>query len=99
MINTLLSGVFKVITSLVNVLLTPINLLISNYLPELSSALGVVRNFFTASFTYIGWVVDSTFISSETISLLIAVFTMKLLVPLAINTIKLAIKWYHMLVP
>lgn len=99
MINKLLMGIFKLIIGLVNVLLTPINLLITNYLPDISSALSLVRQFFQYSFTYIGWVIDSMFLNSETVSLLIAVLTMRLTVPLLINAIKLALKWYNTLKP
>lgn len=99
MINKLLMGVFKIIISLVNLLLTPINLLISNYLPSVSSAIGLIRNLFQTMFTYIGWVVDSTFISSDTIALIIACLTLKFTIPLAINAIKIAIKWYNNIKP
>lgn len=97
MINKLLMGVFKLVIGLVNVILTPINLLITNYLPDLSNALALIRNLFNQAFTYIGWVLDSMFVSRETISLLIAVLTMRLTIPLAINAVKLAIKWYNAL--
>lgn len=97
MINKLLMGVFKLVIGLVNVILTPINLLITNYLPDLSNALALIRQLFNLAFTYIGWVLDSMFVSRETISLLIAVLTMRLTIPLAINSVKLAIKWYNSL--
>lgn len=97
MINKLLMGVFKLVIGLVNVILTPINLLITNYLPDLSNALALIRQLFNTAFTYIGWVLDSMFVSRETISLLIAVLTMRLTIPLAINAVKMAIKWYNAL--
>lgn len=97
MINKLLMGMFKLIIGLVNILLIPINLLITNYLPELSTALSLIKQLFNYCFTYIGWVLDSMFISSETVSLLIAVLTMRLTIPIAINSIKIAIKWYNSL--
>ena len=97
MINKLLMGVFKLVIGLVNVILTPINLLITNYLPDLSNALALIRQLFNYAFTYIGWVLDSMFVSRETISLLIAVLTMRLTIPLAISAVKLAIKWYNAL--
>lgn len=97
MINKLLMGVFKLVIGLVNVILTPINLLITNYLPDLSNALALIRQLFNLAFTYVGWVLDSMFVSRETISLLIAVLTMRLTIPLAISAVKLAIKWYNAL--
>lgn len=97
MINKLLMGVFKLVIGLVNVILTPINLLITNYLPSLSNGLALIRDLFNHAFTYVGWVLDSLFVSRETISLLIAVLTMRLTIPLAINSVKLAVKWYNAL--
>ena len=65
MINSILKGIFTIVISLVNVLLTPINLLIDNYLPELSSVFALFDSLFNTLFTYIGWVVDASFISSS----------------------------------
>lgn len=99
MINKILMGIFKIIISLVNLLLTPINLLISNYLPSVSNAITLIRNLFQTMFTYIGWVVDASFISADTIALIIACLTLKFTIPIAINAIKIAIKWYNNLKP
>ena len=97
MINKLLMGIFKIIISLVNVILTPINLLITNAIPGLDNAFSTIENLFNTGFQYIGWVVDASMLSTECISLIIATLTFRLTIPLAVSTIKLAIKWYDKL--
>ena len=89
MINKILIGIFKVVISLVNVLLLPINTIINNYLPNLSNVFTLIRSLFNLLFTYMGWVIDSCFISSETVALMVAVITFKLTVPLLLNVIKI----------
>lgn len=97
MINAIIKGIFNIVLSLVNLILTPINALILTFIPSLSNVFGIINNFFNTAFTYIGWVVDASFIESYTISLAIAYWTFKLTAPLAVNTMKLALKWYNSL--
>lgn len=97
MINALIKGIFNIVLGLVNLILTPINALILTFIPDLGNIFGIIRQFFTTCFTYIGWVRDASFIEGYTISLAIAYWTFKLTAPLAVNTIKLAIKWYNSL--
>lgn len=99
MINALLTGIFKIITSLVNVLLTPINNLINNYLPDLSNIIGTINQAFSYLFGSLGWWTDALLLSSETISFIILYWTIKLTLPLTINVVKLAIKWYDKIKP
>lgn len=97
MINTILKGIFGLILNLVSLILTPINSLITSAIPGLDNAFATIESMFTTLFTYIGWAVDASLINSETISLIIATITIKLTLPLAISTIKLALKWYNSL--
>lgn len=99
MINKLLMGLIKLITSIVSLLLTPINNLITELIPDLSKYFSVIENLFNLLFTYVGWFVDALMINTETISLIIIVLTARLTLPLIISTTKLAIKWYNQLKP
>lgn len=99
MIKAIINGIFKLIISLVGALLTPIDSLITNYLPGLSGAISAVGSFLNVCTQSIGWVLSCFGLSSSCISLIILYFTFKLTVPLLIYVFKLAIKWYHMLVP
>lgn len=97
MIKAIITGVMNLIISLVSVLLVPIDALISSFLPDLSIALTGIGNFLNLCGTYIGWVIDFTGISAETISLIVVYYVFKLTVPLLVSTVKLAIKWYNAL--
>lgn len=97
MINAIINGIMSLIMTLVNVVLSPIDLLISNYLPSLDDALGAFSGFLNLCGTYIGWCIDFLGIPSELISLVILYYTFKLTVPLLISAIKTAIKWYNAL--
>lgn len=97
MINKILIGIFKVITKLISVLLAPINLLITNMLPNFNSMLSIVGNFFSQVGTYTGYVLDSLLISNEVVSFLILYWVFKLTFPFLVYSIKLIIKWYDKL--
>lgn len=97
MINAILTGIFKIITKLILLILSPINALITSMLPNFSNMLSSVGQFFTTGATYFGYIVDSLFLNSEVVSFLILYWTFKLTFPLAVNLIKLVIKWYDKL--
>lgn len=97
MIKAIIKGIMSLIISLVSVILAPIDALISQFLPSLDNALSGFSSFLNMCGQYIGWVIDFTGLSSETISLIIAYFVFKLTVPLLVSTVKLAIKWYNAL--
>lgn len=97
MINAILKGVLTLLTSLLSIFLSPINNLISTFLPDFSSALTKIASFFTMCTGKIGWVLDSLLIDSETISLLVTVMIMKLTLPYLISSIKTVVKWWRSL--
>lgn len=51
MIKSILNGILKVITSLLNIFLLPINTLFENVFPDMSSAINTFNNFVQ---TYVG---------------------------------------------
>ncbi|MDE6141251.1 MAG: hypothetical protein K2G03_01470 [Bacilli bacterium] len=97
MINALLQAVFSLVIGLVNVLLTPIDLLIDKFLPDLGNALDMFNAFIDYILDYVSWAVGWTFLNGEVISLVVAYFTFKYTVPPLVSTIKLAIKWFEKL--
>lgn len=99
MINKLLMGIFKIIISLVNLLLTPIDSLISQFLPGLDNAFTMVGNLVQQLCNIIPWVMSWLGVSSIVISLLVSYLTFKMSVPIVVHTVKLAIKWYDKLKP
>lgn len=51
MINAIFSGLFKLLNSLIDLILTPLNLLVSNVFPDFSQMIG---SFTTAIDSYVG---------------------------------------------
>lgn len=97
MIKALLNGVFKIIISIVNFLLAPIDAAINLALPDLASALKTIGDFFTLIGSYLSWVLSYFGLYSETISIGVLLITFILTIPVTFNTIKLAVKWYNAL--
>ena len=99
MINALLMGVINLIVGLVSLILTPIDNLIMELLPNLSNALTAVGSFLNLISNGIGWVISALGLSNETLSLIVLYFTFKLTAPMAFYMIKLALSWYNKLKP
>ena len=99
MINAILKGIFKLVISLVNLLLAPIDAIISNALPNLSQGLTAVGQFLSVCTQSIGWVLSVFGLPSGCISLIVVYYVFKLTVPLVVSSVKLAIRWYDKLKP
>lgn len=99
MIGKLLSGAIKLIISLVSIILTPIDNLITSALPDLSNALTSIGTFLGYCTQSIGWVISLTGLSSSVISLIVVYYGFKLTAPLLFYFIKLALSWYDKLKP
>lgn len=100
MISSLLLGFFKLLTNAVNFVLAPINLLILNAFPNLNDALNSISTLFNNTVsTYIYFVVDATGITPLALNMVILYWSFALSVPLVVYVIKIAVKWYHYLMP
>lgn len=99
MIKAIIKGIFKLVISLVSVLLTPIDALISQFLPGLDNALSTISNFFDYIGDFIPFVLSYLGISDIVITAAIDIVTFILTVPLMVHTVKLALAWYNKLKP
>lgn len=99
MINAILKGIMSMITGLVTVILTPIDAVITSYLPQMEAAFEAINQMFTLASNYVGFAVSMTGLDNDTLSLIVMYYTFKLSVPLIISTVKLAIKWYDKIKP
>lgn len=97
MIKRIISGIFKLVIGLVEIILSPIDILINNAFPSIASALGYIDNLLTYIGNLIPWVLSWFHLPSAFVTLLVGYWTFKLTLPLAVHTIKLAIKWYDKL--
>lgn len=99
MINAILTGIINIILFLVNLILLPIDALISTLLPDLSNALTSVAVMFDYALSYIGFAIDMTGLSDLAIGLIVSYWVFKLSAPLVVSTIKTALNWYRTLKP
>ncbi len=97
MIKAIISGVFKLIISLVSVILTPIDMLIEQFLPGLDTAFSYISNFFDYIGNIVPFVISYLGINEVVLNAIIDMFVFILTVPLMVHTIKLAIAWYNKL--
>lgn len=98
-LNSFMTVIFKTLILIVNAVLTPIDWVISQYLPAVDSALTHVGSFLTLIMRYMGWAISVSGVSFYAISIIVAYFIFKLSVPIVIWFVKLAVNWYNYLKP
>lgn len=99
MIGAIFNTLFNLIISLVNILLTPLDMLIQAAFPSVADFLSSVNAMFSLVLSGLGWVIGLTCLPPLAFQLLLLYFTFVLTVPLAISSIKLVIRWYNALKP
>lgn len=97
MISFILKGILALLTNLLSIFLAPINSLLTSLVPDFTSALTSLGHWFSQAGTYAGFILDSMFISHETISILISVLVMRLTLPYLLSAIKIVVKWWRAL--
>lgn len=99
MINAILKGIFKLVISLVSLLLSPIDSLINSAFPSIAQGITYINNFLDYIGSLIPYILSWFHLPNYFITLVVGYMTFKLTVPLAVHTVKLAIKWYDKLKP
>ena len=99
MINAILKGIFKLIISLVSLLLTPIDSLINSAFPVIAEGINYINNFFNYIINIIPYILSWFHSPTAFVQLVVGYVTFRFTIPLAIHTVKLAIKWYDKLKP
>lgn len=97
MIKGIINGIFKLIMSLVNLLLMPIDLLIEQFLPDISEAINYVGSFFDYIGDFVPFVISYTGLNQFVLNAIYSILVFMLTVPLMVHTIKLAVAWYNKL--
>lgn len=95
----IINVILTFVTTLINLVLLPMDLVISQYFPSLQTALESVNNLLGWLSDFTAWVIswlpfDSNFYTFTLVAL-IAIYT----IPVMVNAIKLVVKWWHYLVP
>lgn len=89
--------ILHVILSIVGILLTPIDFLISTLIPNLGSYTANIVNFFGSVTNYLGWAMSAIGINAIVATLLVGFWTFKLTAPAFVWVFKLVFKWYRTL--
>lgn len=99
MINAILTGIINLIMGLVNVLLSPIDAIIKQFMPDFSSFVSTIVGMFDYVNNGLGFTVSMLGLTPTILSAIIGYYTFKLTVPLMISAIKQVIKWYKAMKP
>lgn len=99
MIGKILSGLFSLVIALINTLLAPIDALIDQFLPAVSDALDAVNSLLDFTVQIVGYVVDASGIADYAIALVVGYWTFVITATFSVYVVKLALKWYRMLMP
>lgn len=98
-VSDLLTGLLQLVLDfvmfIVNLILLPLDALISAFIPDLSNGLSYISSAFTQALSYVGWIIDSSGLQQITIILLVDYLIFKLTIPLQAYVIKLAVSWYN----
>lgn len=99
MAQAFLKVVLKLVSSLVAILLSPIDSLINTFVPDLSRALNYVHNFFDLLDDFGSFAVSYLGLNANVLSTIIILYGATILIPLGVHVFKLIVKWWHYLVP
>lgn len=97
MIKAIINGIFKLIMSLVTLLLSPIDYLIEQFLPDVANIIDYVGSFFDYIGDFIPFVISYTGLNQLVLNGIYVILVFILTVPLMVHTIKLALAWYNKL--
>lgn len=95
MISTLGDIVLNFVVSIINLLLMPIDLLISQFLPSIENLFNYLNSFISLLINNIAWAVDSLCLPNAIIIIITDYLIFRLTFPYLLWFIKLAIKWYN----
>lgn len=97
MINAILNGVLSFASSLITLVLSPIDRFIDSNIPSLSSIINNIGATFTFLTNVMGWVVDSFCLPTYAITFLILTFTFRINLRIGVYAVKLALNWWDKL--
>lgn len=90
----MIESIITFISSVLEIILLPIDLLITALLPDLANTFASIYAFFEIIFSNIGFAIDLLAVPPAVISLMIIFFTFKLTLPIQVYMFKLVLNWY-----
>lgn len=98
--NDLVNGLFNFFISIFTIILQPIQGLIDTYIPSFNDFANEIGPFFNLiNSSWIPWIKDLLFIPQWAFDLVLAFLVFKIACGVAVNVIKLTIKYWDVLVP
>lgn len=95
--GNVLLGIFQVIMALVvtivNLILYPFSLLISEFIPDLDNALSALADYFNYAGTYMGWLLNALAVPAAVVTMVAAYYLFSYSVTFGAWAVKLMIKW------
>lgn len=92
-VETTFVVVLKSIAWILDIILTPVNMLLEQFLPDFSEYGVLVDNMLVIAGQYLGWILDATFIPELSWTMIISYMIMSFTVTAGLWVIKLAIQW------
>lgn len=99
MIQVFISGILATVIHGIEVVLSPIETLLFQNAPELSTALGKFSDLIDYILSFFGYVIDLSGLSPFALSLIVSYMAFALTIPVAVWVVKVVVKWWHALVP
>lgn len=94
MINAIFEGFLKLVVMFIDLISTPINNIINEYLPQLDYVFSLLNQFIDFAINILGWVVSWFNFPPGFLTFLIAFYVFKLTVPLLIHNLKILAAWW-----
>ena len=98
MIGIIFNFILALIQRIITIAFTPINTIVQNYFPDLTSALNYITSFFNHLKQYSAFIMSYTGLSDVVIQIIVTLFIASILIPFAVHGIKLGLKWWEELV-
>lgn len=95
----LIKVIFKAVKLLLTAILTPLNLIINQFMPGVADIISQINGFFTAITNGVLWVKSWLPFTSAFYTILVSVLTFSIMVPLLTHSIKVIVAWYNKLKP
>lgn len=97
MVKFIIKALLKVIMFLVDIVLAPLNLLIRALMPDFANIISIVNGFFDMLGDYSAIAVSYLGLTPLVLNSILLLLGAIISIPLAVHTIKLAIRWYNAL--
>lgn len=98
--ESLVNGLFDFFIAIFTIITTPLQNVINDNIPSLNDFASNIGSFFALiNSDWIPWIKDLMFIPQWTFDLLIGFLLFKLISSLAVNVVKLVLKYWAVLVP